>query len=106
MPYVALSSAIIYIINSFFAFLFCCQVNFDRELEMDGNDWLQKITQPNFDLAKSKEAKEKQKQKKEAKLQRQKAKAKQAKNHKAKSRSGVGTLLYIVAFSPSQVQDV
>ena len=92
MPYVALSSAIIYIINSFFAFLFCCQVNFDRELEMDGNDWLQKITQPNFDLAKSKEAKEKQKQKKEAKLQRQKAKTKQAKNHKAKSRSGVDTL--------------
>ena len=61
MPYLALSAAIIYLINAFFAFLFCCQVNFEIDLELTGNDWLQKITQPNFDVTKKKENEEKKK---------------------------------------------
>ena len=58
---IALSAAIIYLINAFFAFLFCCQVNFEIDLELTGNDWLQKITQPNFDVTKKKENEEKKK---------------------------------------------
>jgi len=49
------------LINAFFAFLFCCQVNFEIDLELTGNDWLQKITQPNFDVTKKKENEEKKK---------------------------------------------
>jgi len=61
IPNIALSAAIIYLINAFFAFLFCCQVNFEIDLELTGNDWLQKITQPNFDVTKKKENEEKKK---------------------------------------------
>lgn len=61
IPELALSAAIIYLINAFFAFLFCCQVNFEIDLELTGNDWLQKITQPNFDVTKKKENEEKKK---------------------------------------------
>ena len=82
-------------------------MNFDRDLELTGNDWLQKITQPNFDSAKRKEAKEKEKKKKEAKQKRQREKAKKAKQAKSskqrlsestesgtESKAGFGTILW------------